>query len=87
MKTLRMLRPCVLVAERLIIAVGIGAGLIGCTSVVSSNPRQVIVESQMMDAKEAQRLADHECAKHMRYAKMTIKADYWERNYTFECIE
>ena len=62
--------------------------LSGCaTSVVSSNPRSVAVESQSMDAKEAQRLADAECAKHKRYAKMTIKADYWERNYTFECID
>ena len=40
-----------------------------------------------MDAKEAQKLADAECAKHKRYAKMTIKADYWERNYTFECVD
>lgn len=40
-----------------------------------------------MDAKEAQRLADAECAKYKRYAKMTIKADYWDRNYSFECIE
>ena len=62
--------------------------LSGCaTAVVSSNPRNVVVESQSMDAKEAQRLADVECAKHKRYAKMTMKADYWERNYTFECVD
>jgi hypothetical protein len=66
----------------------LGVAVSGCgTSVISSNPRQVIVESQMMDAKEAQRLADSECAKNKRYAKMTLKADYWERNYTFECVE
>lgn len=60
----------------------------GCaTSVVSSNPRNVMVESQSMDAKEAQRLADEECAKYKRNAKMTIKADYWDRNYVFECVE
>ena len=60
----------------------------GCaTSVLSANPRQVIVESQMMDAQKAQALADAECAKHKRYARMTLKADYWERNYTFECID
>lgn len=62
--------------------------LCGCaTSVVSSNPRSVLVESQNMDAKEAQRLADAECAKHNRHAKMTLKADYWERNYSFDCVE
>ena len=71
---------------RLIVLLGVAVS--GCgTSVVSSNPRSVIVESQMMDAKEAQRLADIECAKHTRYAKMTFKADYWERNYTFECVQ
>ncbi|MDZ4732633.1 MAG: hypothetical protein SGJ16_03470 [Nitrospirota bacterium] len=60
----------------------------GCgTSVVSSTPRQVIVESQTMDAHEAQRLADIECAKNSRYAKMTLEAGYWEWNYTFECVE
>ncbi len=71
-----------------VIIVLIFGTLNGCaTSVVSSNPRNVVVESQLMDAKEAQKLADAECAKHKRYAKMTIKADYWERNYTFECVD
>ena len=60
----------------------------GCsTKVVSSNPRNVVVESQALNAKEAQRLADSECSKHHRYAKMTIKGDYWDRHYTFECVE
>lgn len=61
----------------------------GCykTSVVSSNPRQVIVESAWADAKEAQRLADAECAKHKCHAKMTIKADWYDINYVFECVE
>ena len=62
--------------------------LAGCsTSVISSSPRNVVVESQSLNAAEAQRLADVECQKHSRYAKMTIKGDYWERNYTFECVE
>jgi hypothetical protein len=59
----------------------------GCTSVVSSNPRQVIVESQMMNAPKAQQLAESECAKQKRYAVMTGKADYWERNYIFSCVD
>jgi len=66
----------------------VAMSLSGCsTSVVSSNPRNVVVESQSLNAKEAQRLADAECSKHNRYAKMTIKGDYWDRNYTFECVE
>ncbi|MNE66568.1 hypothetical protein D3C80_1621240 [compost metagenome] len=60
----------------------------GCSTVlVSSNPRNVVVESQSLNAREAQTLADTECLKHNRYAKMTIKGDYWDRHYTFECVE
>lgn len=67
-----------------IIAITLG----GCsTSIVSSNPRNVVVESQSLNAKEAQKLADAECSKHNRYAKITIKGDYWDRHYTFECVE
>lgn len=62
--------------------------LTGCaTKVVSSNPRSVVVESQAMNAGKAQGEADAECAKHGLYAKMTSKADYWDRNYVFECVE
>jgi len=60
----------------------------GCaTQVISSNPRSVIVESNMMDAGEAQRLADAECAKHKRMAKMTLKPYGADHTYTFECVE
>ncbi|MDF9903945.1 hypothetical protein [Pseudomonas sp. lyk4-40-TSB-59a] len=63
-------------------------GLAGCTtSVVSSNPRSVVVESQALNAAEAQRLADIECQKHLRYAQMTIPGGYWDRHYTFACVE
>ena len=41
----------------------------------------------MRNSLEAQRLADLECLKNQRYAKMVIKADSSERNYTFECVE
>ncbi|MBC7209495.1 hypothetical protein MXB02_04230 [Pseudomonas mosselii] len=57
------------------------------TSVVSSNPRNVGIESQALDAAEAQRLADTECQKHHRYAQMTIPGGYWNRNFTFACVE
>lgn len=71
----------------MLIGVAVSA-LGGCsTSVISSSPRNVVVESQSLNAAEAQRLADVECKKHNRYAKMTIKGDYWERNYSFECVE
>ena len=60
----------------------------GCgTEIVSSNPRNVVVESQSMNAAEAQKLADAECAKQGRFAQMTSKADYWDRNYVFACVK
>lgn len=72
----------------LAIAIFCGGSLVGCSSsVVSSNPRNVVVESQSLDAAASQKLADAECKKHKRYAKMTIKGDYWDRNYTFDCVE
>jgi hypothetical protein len=68
--------------------IGVSITLSSCTTaVISANARSVVVESQSLNAKEAQRLADAECSKHKRYAKMTIKGDYWDRNYTFECVE
>lgn len=66
----------------------IALSLVGCaTQVVSSNPKSVIVESQSMDAGQSQKLADAECAKYGSYARMTTKADYWDRNYVFDCVK
>jgi hypothetical protein len=63
-------------------------GLLGCeTTVISANPRQVIVKSSMLDAKESQRLAEAECGKHERYARMALKATNTDPNYTFDCVE
>ena len=60
----------------------------GCaTHIVSSNERSVIVDSYWMDAAKAQELADAECGKHSRIAQMTIKAEPWERNYVFYCVD
>ncbi|HKY73487.1 MAG TPA: hypothetical protein VJL88_16315 [Nitrospira sp.] len=62
--------------------------LTGCeTTVISANPRQVIVKSSELDAKESQRLAEAECGKHQRYARMSLKATNIEPHYTFDCIE
>jgi hypothetical protein len=61
---------------------------LGCeTTVISANPRQVIVKSSELDAKESQRLAEAECGKHQRYARMSLKATNIDPNYTFDCVE
>jgi len=60
----------------------------GCaTHVVSSSARSVVVESQSLNAGEAQTQADQECARHKKFAQMTSKGSYWERNYTFACVD
>jgi len=60
----------------------------GCaTHVVSSSPRSVVVESQSLNAAEAQTQADQECAKYKKFAQMTSKGNYWERNYIFTCVD
>lgn len=69
-------------------AIIVGLLLLGCeTTVISANPRQVIVKSSMMDTKESQRLAEAECGKHERYARMALKATNTDPNYTFDCVE
>ena len=66
----------------------VGFLLLGCeTTVISANPRQVIVKSSMMDTKESQRLAEAECGKHERYARMALKATNTDPNYTFDCVQ
>ena len=74
------LRPFVVIVGFLV--------LLGCeTTVISANPRQVIVKSSELDAKESQRLAEAECGKHQRYARMSLKATNIDPNYTFDCVE
>lgn len=62
----------------------------GCaTHVVSSNERSVIVEANRGEIAEAQKLADIECAKYNRFAKISIKPDNYNHdyNYIFECVQ
>jgi hypothetical protein len=62
--------------------------LTGCaTKVISSTPRSVIVESELMDVAEAQKLADIECAKHNRFARITMRATRADKTYTFDCVQ
>jgi len=72
--------------RRIILTLMVAIVSIGCTHIVASNERSVIIESQSMNVGEAQKLADEECAKKNRIAMMTVKAGYWERNYVFDCV-
>lgn len=64
--------------------------LSGCTlSVASSNPRQVVIEHPggRADNQAAQRLADAECSKHRRIAKMTAWPMGINRTWVFDCVD
>ena len=67
--------------------------LVGCAAkVVSSNPRSVVVDAggppPARDSSSAQRLADAECSKHGRFAKMIGRPQYGVSNeYVFDCVQ
>lgn len=64
-----------------------GVILSGCAAkVISSNPRTVIVHSEGMDTAGSQALADKECAKYQKDAKLTGRPTYWLREYVFDCV-
>jgi hypothetical protein len=57
----------------------------GCAHVVSSNPHQVIIHDEMMDAGKSTVLAQEQCKQHNKTAVMTVVAGYWDRTYLFDC--
>lgn len=65
--------------------------LSGCALTVdSSNPRQVVIEKTfgLQSNKDAQTLADAECAKYKRYAKMeAFPVPGVSRTWMFSCVE
>lgn len=81
----------------LIVLIGIGVLLQGCgpsAQVKFSSENHVTVESYSLDAAKAQQLADAECAKYHRRAKIAHKASPHgtstiddERDYVFACVE
>ena len=63
--------------------------LAGCAaSVIASNPRSVTVKAGTTKAADAQALADAECAKHGRFARLTIPPGGEQpMNYVYACVE
>ena len=61
--------------------------LAGCgTTVQSSNQFGVVTDSSVPNASESQRLADIECAKYHRVAKMTSAGGLMQRQFIFDCV-
>lgn len=61
--------------------------LAGCSAkVIDSNPRTVMVNAGQADAAGALRLANAECAKHGRYARLNTKPTV-DRQWVFDCVQ
>lgn len=64
--------------------------LAGCAATVtSSTPRSIVVNAgSRNDSAGAQRLAQQECQKHGRHARMTGRPmPYVTNEFTFDCVE
>lgn len=66
--------------------------LCGCgATVVSSSPRTVVVDGGIppnRNGAQAQALADAECARHGRYARMVARPVYDQsKEYVFDCVQ
>jgi hypothetical protein len=73
----------------------LSVALAGCTTTVkSSSPNHVTVESYQMNHSKAQKLADIECAKYYRHARLTLEPTLEDthrgrdaRSFIFACID
>lgn len=62
--------------------------LAGCAAhVVSSSPRTVVIAGAWNRVAEAQTLADAECGKHKRFARLVSKPRVGENQHLFDCVE
>ena len=64
-------------------------GLAGCSALVTSTgPRSVTVDASPMQAQDALDLAEKECAKHGRHAKINARPGLGNpRQWAFDCVE
>lgn len=61
-------------------------GLSGCAGrVLTANERSVTVQAGSVMADEAQRLADAECKKHGRIARLSLRPV--PNQYVFDCVQ
>lgn len=59
----------------------------GCAPmVVSTSPRTVVIRAGDMRIQESQTMADTECAKHGRYAKMVARPSFTSAEFIFDCV-
>lgn len=71
------------------LVIGLLVMLTGCAAeVLSTNPRSVTVKAPRSKVAEAQSLANAECAKHNRFARLSIRpTDGAPSLWIFDCVE
>jgi uncharacterized protein YceK len=63
------------------------AGLSGCAAkVLSASPRSVVVKAHVQDYAGAQKLADGECSKHQRHARLMERPGPTTAEFVFDCV-
>ena len=76
---------------KLAVWVLIAVALTGCASkVISSSPRSVVISADWATDSsigEAQVLADKECGKHSRYARMSARPSPASPQFVFDCVQ
>lgn len=72
---------------RFVGGVGAVAMLAGCASqVVSSSPRTVVIRAGDLRIQESQDLADKECAKHQRFARLVARPTPTSSEFVYDCV-
>lgn len=71
---------------RFVGGVGVALALSGCasTKVMSSSDETVVVRAMGANVAEAQQLADQECAKNNKRARLSMKANALQ--YVYSCV-
>jgi len=71
--------------KKLFLCIFIAALTVGCAAkLISSSDRSVMVQARIQDAAEAQKIADVECAKYGRYARLSLKPHV--NQYVYDCV-
>jgi hypothetical protein len=71
---------------RVLVLVSVAALMAGCAAkVIDSNERMVMINAGSADPSGALRMAQSECAKYGRHARLSSKPNE-DRQWTFDCI-
>jgi hypothetical protein len=72
-----------------VLLIGVVVFLTSCAAqVLSSNPRSVTVKAGQVRIVDAQTLADTECAKHKRFARLALRpTDNTPNHWVFDCVD